>query len=143
MAVIAESEAEVQGVDPALVRRKVAWRLLPLIFLLYIVSYLDRANVGFAKLAMKDDLKFSDEVFGTGFGIFFIGGILTTVGPPLIDKTWAKPFSNSDPSKGPTGQLKPYTEQELKGRAIYVREGCTYCHTQQTRTLLADTKRSG
>jgi cytochrome c oxidase cbb3-type subunit II len=37
----------------------------------------------------------------------------------------------------------PYTELQLKGRAIYVREGCKYCHTQQTRTLLSDTKRSG
>ena len=62
--------------------------------------------------------------------------------PPLVDKTWSKPFDNSDPAKGPTGDLKPYTELELKGRAIYVREGCWYCHTQQTRTLLSDTKRS-
>ncbi|MBL8228867.1 MAG: cbb3-type cytochrome c oxidase subunit II [Bryobacterales bacterium] len=74
---------------------------------------------------------------------FAIGGLLTTVVPPLIDKTWGAPFNNSDPAKGPTGQLKPLNEQELKGRAIYVREGCWYCHTQQTRTLLADTKRSG
>ena len=74
---------------------------------------------------------------------FFIGGLLTTVAPPLVDKSWAQPFDNNDPSKGPTGHLRPYTEQELKGRAIYVREGCKYCHTQQTRTLLADTKRSG
>lgn len=75
--------------------------------------------------------------------LFFIGGILTTVVPPLVDASWSKPFENSDPSKGPTGKLKPYTELELQGRAIYVREGCWYCHTQQTRTLLSDTKRSG
>jgi cbb3-type cytochrome c oxidase subunit II len=75
--------------------------------------------------------------------LFFIGGLLTTVAPPLIDKSWATPFSNTDSTRGPTGHLRPYTEQELKGRAIYVREGCWYCHTQQTRTLLADTKRSG
>ena len=74
---------------------------------------------------------------------FFLGGLLTTVVPPLIDKTWGKPFENSDPSKGPTGKLLPYTPLEAKGRAIYVREGCWYCHTQQTRTLLADTYRSG
>ena len=41
-------------------RRKVAWRVLPLVFLLYIVAYLDRANVGFAKLRMASDLKFSE-----------------------------------------------------------------------------------
>jgi cytochrome c oxidase cbb3-type subunit 2 len=75
--------------------------------------------------------------------LFFIGGLLTTVVPPLVDSTWMKPFANDDPSKGPTGKLLPYTELQLKGRAIYTREGCWYCHTQQTRTLLADTKRSG
>jgi len=74
---------------------------------------------------------------------FFEGGLLTTVVPPLVDKSWSRPFENHDPSQGPTGKLRPYTEQELKGRAIYVREGCWYCHTQQCRTLLADTKRSG
>ena len=75
--------------------------------------------------------------------LFFIGGVLTTIVPPLVDKSWARPFENQDPSKGITGKLQPYTEQQLHGRAIYVREGCWYCHTQQTRTLLADTKRSG
>ena len=74
---------------------------------------------------------------------FFIGGVLTTVVPPLIDKSWGRPFENSDPTKGPTGKLVPLTQLELQGRAIYIREGCWYCHTQQTRTLLADTKRSG
>lgn len=74
---------------------------------------------------------------------FLIGGTITTVVPPLVDRSWGKAFENTDPSKGPTGKLNPYTAQQLKGRAIYVREGCWYCHTQQTRTLLADTKRSG
>jgi len=74
---------------------------------------------------------------------FFVGGLLTTVVPPLVDKSWSRPFENRDASQGPTGKLRPYTDQELKGRAIYVREGCWYCHTQQCRTLLADTKRSG
>ncbi len=88
----------------------------------------------------------NNALWAIGIGalvLFFIGGMLTTVVPPLVDTTWAKPFENHDPAKGPTGKLKPYTELELKGRAIYVREGCWYCHTQQTRTLLADTKRSG
>ena len=74
---------------------------------------------------------------------FLIGGLLTTVVPPLVDTSWARPFDNDDPSKGPTGKLEPYSEQELAGRETYIREGCWYCHTQQTRTLLADTKRSG
>ncbi|MBX7223523.1 MAG: cbb3-type cytochrome c oxidase subunit II [Blastocatellia bacterium] len=75
--------------------------------------------------------------------LFFVGGTLTTAVAPLVDKSWTKPFENNDPAKGPTGKLRPYTPQELKGRQIYTREGCWYCHTQQTRTLLADTKRSG
>ena len=75
--------------------------------------------------------------------LFFIGGLVTTVAPPLVDKSWARPFENHDPARGLAGKLRPYTEQELRGRAIYIREGCWYCHTQQTRTLLADTKRSG
>lgn len=75
--------------------------------------------------------------------LFFIGGVLTTIAPPLIDKSWDKPFENDDSSKGLTGKLQPYTEQQLQGKKIYIREGCWYCHTQQTRTLLADTKRSG
>ncbi len=75
--------------------------------------------------------------------MFFIGGLLTTVVPPMVDTSWARPFENDDPSKGPTGKLEPYTEIQLRGRDIYVREGCWYCHTQQTRTLLADVKRSG
>ena len=49
-------------------------------------------------------------------GLFFIGGLLTTVVPPLVDKSWARPFENNDPAKGLTGKLKPYTEQELRGR---------------------------
>jgi len=53
--------------------RKLFGRLLPFLFLLYIVSYLDRINVGFAKLQMQDRLGLDERVFGTGFGIFFAG----------------------------------------------------------------------
>ena len=52
---------------------KVAWHLIPFLFLCYIVAFLDRVNVGFAKLQMAPDLKFSDAVYGFGAGIFFIG----------------------------------------------------------------------
>lgn len=76
-------------------------------------------------------------------GLFFIGGILTTVVPPMIDSSWSKPFNNQDSSKGMTGHLRQLTAQEQAGRQIYVREGCWYCHTQQVRTILADTKRYG
>ena len=78
------------SIHPDVVRRKVAWRVLPLVFLLYIVAYLDRANVGFAKLAMADDLKFSDEVFGLGFGIFFIGYLILEIPGALLSNVGAR-----------------------------------------------------
>ncbi|MBS4095676.1 MAG: MFS transporter [Sulfuricella sp.] len=53
--------------------RKVSLRLLPFLFLCYVLAYLDRVNVGFAKLQMSADLGFSDAVYGAGAGIFFIG----------------------------------------------------------------------
>src|SRR5579862_2347728 len=52
---------------------KVDVRLLPFLFLCYILAYLDRVNVGFAKLQMMKDLAMSDAVFASGAGIFFIG----------------------------------------------------------------------
>lgn len=55
---------------------KISWRLIPYIFLLYIVAYLDRVNVGFAAFDMQRDLHFSDTVYGTGAGIFFLGSAL-------------------------------------------------------------------
>ncbi|CAH2777380.1 MAG: Uncharacterized MFS-type transporter [uncultured Paraburkholderia sp.] len=53
--------------------RKVTWRLAPLLMLCYVVAYLDRVNVGFAKLQMTTDLGLSDAVYGFGAGIFFVG----------------------------------------------------------------------
>jgi ACS family tartrate transporter-like MFS transporter len=53
--------------------RKITWRLIPYLFLLYIVAYVDRVNVGFAAMDMKQQLGFSDTVYGTGAGIFFLG----------------------------------------------------------------------
>jgi ACS family tartrate transporter-like MFS transporter len=76
-------------VDPAALRRKVAWRVLPLVFLLYIVAYLDRANVGFAKLRMAGDLNFSEEVFGLGMGIFFIGYLVLEIPGALLVERWS------------------------------------------------------
>ncbi|MDR5837726.1 MFS transporter [Caballeronia sp. LZ034LL] len=52
---------------------RVTWRLLPFLFICYVAAYLDRVNVGFAKLQMLNDLKFSESVYGLGAGIFFIG----------------------------------------------------------------------
>jgi sugar phosphate permease len=62
-------------IDPFALRRKVAWRVLPLVILLYSISYLDRANVAFAKLRMGEALGFSQDVFGFGIGVFFTAEI--------------------------------------------------------------------
>jgi MFS transporter, ACS family, tartrate transporter len=64
--------------------RKISLRLLPFLFLLYIVNYLDRVNVSFAALQMKSALNFSDSVFGFGAGIFFIGYLLFQVPSNLL-----------------------------------------------------------
>lgn len=64
--------------------RKVMWRLLPVLFIAYILAYLDRVNVGFAKLGMRDEAWFSDAVFATGSGIFFIGYMLFEVPANII-----------------------------------------------------------
>lgn len=55
------------------VYRKVSWRLLPFLCILWVLAWLDRVNIGFAKLQMLDSLKFSEAVYGLGAGIFFLG----------------------------------------------------------------------
>jgi len=64
--------------------RRVSWRLMPFLFLCYVAAYLDRVNVGFAKLQMLADLRFSDTVYGVGAGIFFIGYFLFEVPSNLL-----------------------------------------------------------
>jgi ACS family tartrate transporter-like MFS transporter len=54
-------------------RRRISLRVIPFVFILYIIAFLDRVNVGYAALQMADDLGFSAEVFGFGAGIFFFG----------------------------------------------------------------------
>ncbi len=56
-----------------LLYRKIAWRIMPILLVGYIIAYIDRVNVSFAKLQMVGDLKFSDSVYGIGAGIFFLG----------------------------------------------------------------------
>jgi ACS family tartrate transporter-like MFS transporter len=63
---------------------KVAWRLLPFLCLLYVFNILDRANVGFARLTMQDDLKMSPAVFDIGFGLFYLGYLLFEVPSNLL-----------------------------------------------------------
>lgn len=72
-------------------RRKVAWRILPLLLALYVVAYLDRANLGFAKLQMLEVEKgwFTDEVFGWGAGLFFVGYLVLEVPGALLVERWS------------------------------------------------------
>jgi MFS transporter, ACS family, tartrate transporter len=63
---------------------KCAWRLIPLMLLLYLVNYLDRVNVAFAALTMNRDLGFSPAVYGFGAGIFFIGYFLFQIPANVI-----------------------------------------------------------
>ncbi len=58
---------------------KVAWRIIPFLFLCYVVSFLDRINIGFAQLQMKHDLGFSDAMYGLGAAVFYIGYVLCEV----------------------------------------------------------------
>ncbi|WP_206269526.1 MFS transporter [Streptomyces antioxidans] len=74
---------------PALARentvyRKVIRRIVPFLILCYVASYLDRVNVGFAKLQMSDDLGFSEAAYGLGAGLFFIGYFLLEVPSNLV-----------------------------------------------------------
>src|SRR5690606_36410582 len=55
---------------------RIAWKILPFLIICYLFAYLDRVNVGFAKLRMLEDLQFSEAAFGLGAGLFFIGYLL-------------------------------------------------------------------
>lgn len=71
--------------------RKLFWRLIPFLFVCYVVAFLDRVNVGFAKLQMAGDLQFSDTVYGFGAGVFFIGYFVFEVPSNVIlEKVGAK-----------------------------------------------------
>ena len=70
-------------------RRRIAWRLLPFLFLLYVANYLDRTNIAYATLGMKGDLRLSDSVFGTASGIFFIGYFALQIPGALLVERWS------------------------------------------------------
>src|SRR5665213_3308032 len=83
-----QSAAE-SGVDPRAIRRKVAWRILPLIFILYVIAYLDRANLGNAWLQMQYLPGFDPQVLGWGAGIFFAGYQLLEIPGALLVERWS------------------------------------------------------
>jgi ACS family tartrate transporter-like MFS transporter len=80
-------------VDSAdVILRRAAWRLIPVMMLMYVVSYLDRTNISFARLTMGADIPgFTPEVYGFGAGIFFWGYFLFEVPSNLVlDKVGAR-----------------------------------------------------
>jgi MFS transporter, ACS family, tartrate transporter len=70
-------------------RSRIAWRLLPFLFLLYVANYLDRTNIAYATLGMKGDLGLTDQVFGTASGIFFIGYFALQIPGALLVERWS------------------------------------------------------
>ena len=71
-------------------RRKAYWRLLPILFLAYVIAFIDRANVAFASLTMAEDLPgFDNAVIGFGAGVFFIGYFLLEIPGSLIVERWS------------------------------------------------------
>ena len=69
--------------------RRIAYRLLPFVFLIYVVNYIDRVNVSFANLRMSADLGFSDRVFGLGVGMFYITYTLFEIPGAIIAERWS------------------------------------------------------
>lgn len=71
-------------VNPDRTMRRVWWRILPLVFLLYLVAFIDRINIGFAALTMKPELGISDREYGLIAAIFFAGYVLFEVPSNLL-----------------------------------------------------------
>src|SRR5216110_2455171 len=63
---------------------KIGWRILPFLILCYMIAFLDRINIGYAQLQMKQTLTFSDATYGFGAGIFFVGYFLFEVPSNLL-----------------------------------------------------------
>ncbi len=70
-------------------RRRIAYRVLPFVFLMYVVNYIDRVNVSFANLRMSTDLGFSDRVFGLGVGMFYLTYVLFEIPGAVIAERWS------------------------------------------------------
>ena len=82
------TKADVQDVGLR-ARRRVAYRLLPFVFLVYIINYVDRVNVSFANLRMSIDLGFSDRVYGLGVGMFYVTYVLFEIPGAIIVERWS------------------------------------------------------
>src|ERR1700720_4387748 len=70
-------------------RLRIAYLLLPFVFLVYVVNYIDRVNVSFANLRMSADLGFSDRVYGLGVGMFYLTYVLFEIPGAVIAERWS------------------------------------------------------
>src|SRR5258708_19509438 len=70
-------------------RRRIAYRLLPFVILIYMVNYIDRVNVSLANLRMSADLGFSDRVYGLGVGMFYVTYVLFEIPGAIIVERWS------------------------------------------------------
>src|SRR5438552_9628185 len=83
-----ETRAGSEALDRA--RRKAYKRLIPLLFISYVIAYIDRVNVAFAKLTMSKDMPaFDNDVIGTGAGLFFLGYFLLEIPGTIIVEKWS------------------------------------------------------
>jgi D-galactonate transporter len=82
-------EATIRGEVAVRAQRRITRRILPYLFLLYIVAYLDRVNLSYAALEMNKDMKFSPEVYGFGAGIFFAGYFLLEIPGAILVERWS------------------------------------------------------
>ena len=82
------ASAEITGLAER-TTRKISRRVVPFLLLLYTINFLDRANLGYASLDMTKELHFSNEVYGLGAGIFFLGYSLLEIPGALLVERWS------------------------------------------------------
>ena len=81
--------ASVAPLSAAETRHHIAVRLLPFVFLLYIINYLDRTSVAYAAIGMTRDLGFDDRVFGLGIGVFFVSYVALQIPGAMLAQRWS------------------------------------------------------
>src|SRR5262245_50754712 len=89
MGVSSRASAPTAGSPAEHTRRRIAVRLLPFVFLLYIINYLDRTSVAYAALGMSRELGFDDRVLGLGIGIFFLSYVPLQIPGAVLAERWS------------------------------------------------------
>jgi hypothetical protein len=92
---IFQSAKSLETSEESAIYTKITWKLIPFLFVCYTAAYLDRVNIGFAKVQMMSDLKFSDMVYGLGAGLFFLCDLR---GPKqsLYGSCWCSPHAHEN-----------------------------------------------